>query len=89
VPTPKLKALYKRVGPTLFARAQRVLKNDTVAQEVVQTVVIELSRMGDLSDKELLTFGRKLLATQLGKRGSALDSMQPVEKEDEPPKTKQ
>jgi hypothetical protein len=83
VPTPKLNALYKRVGPTLFARAQRALKNDAQAQEIVQSVVIELSRMGELKDTELLTLGRKLLATHLEKRGSSLDSMQPIEGDDD------
>jgi hypothetical protein len=79
VPTPKLKALYKRVGPTLFARAQRALKHDAQAQEAVQNVVIELSRLGPLKDDELLTLGRKLLAAQLEKKGAVLDSMQPFE----------
>jgi hypothetical protein len=82
VPTPKLNALYKRVGPTLFARAQRALKDDTQAQEAVQRVVLELQRAGDLSDAALLTLGRKLLAKQLGKRSSALDSVQPTEGND-------
>jgi DNA-directed RNA polymerase specialized sigma24 family protein len=77
VPTAKLKALYKRVGPTLFARAQRVLKNDAQAQDAVQQVVIELSRMGDLKDTELLTFGRRILAKHLEKKGGTLDSMSP------------
>ena len=79
MPTPKLKALYKRVGPTLFARAQRALKNDAQAQEAVQNVVIELSRLGSLKDDELLTMGRKLLAAHLEKKGAVLDSMQPFE----------
>jgi DNA-directed RNA polymerase specialized sigma24 family protein len=77
VPTPKLKALYKKVGPTLFARAQRALKDDGAAQDVVQEVVIELSRLGDLSDAELLTTGRDILKKRLKQRGSDLDSMNP------------
>jgi hypothetical protein len=80
VPTAKLQALYKRLGPTLFARAQRALRDDAVAQQVVQSVVIELSQHNDMKDAELLTVGRKLLATQLEKRGATLDSMQPGEK---------
>ena len=83
MPTPKLKALYKRLGPTLFARAQRVLKDDEKAQGVVQEVVIELSQLGDLSDAELLKLGRGILKRQLEKRGNTLDSMgsMPPEKE--------
>jgi hypothetical protein len=77
VPTTKLNELYKRVGPTLFARAQRALKDDEKAQAVVQQVVIELSRMGKLSDEELLKTGRELLKVQLEKRGTTLDSMSP------------
>jgi hypothetical protein len=77
VPTPKLKALYKRVGPTLFARAQRSLKDDAAAQEMVQEVVIELSRLGELSDAEVLTVGRDLLKKRLKQRGSDVDSMSP------------
>ena len=80
VPTAKLKALYKRVGPTLFARAQRVLKDDAAAQTAVQNVVIELSRLGELKDAELITLGRKMLAKQLEKKGHrGLDSMQPLD----------
>jgi hypothetical protein len=81
VPTAKLKALYKRVGPTLFARAQRALKNDETAQQVVQQVVIELSRLGELKDSELLTLGRRLLARHLEQKGARLDSMQPLDEE--------
>jgi hypothetical protein len=80
VPTPKLEGLYKRVGPTLFARAQRALKDDAQAQEVVQLVVIELSRLSQLDDTELLKHGRDLLKQQLEKRGCTLDSMTPDEK---------
>ena len=75
MPTPKLKALYKRVGPTLFARAQRALKDDAKAQQVVQEVVIELSRLGDLSDAEAAKVGRGILKRVLESRGSAVDSM--------------
>ena len=77
MPTPKLESLYKRVGPTLFARAQRVLKDDAQAQEVVQLVVIDLSRLGKLTDTELLKVGRDLLKKKLAGRGTALDSMSP------------
>jgi hypothetical protein len=78
----KLKALYKRVGPTLFARAQRALKDDSAAQEVTQSVVVELSKLGELTDSQLLTSGRKLLAKHLEKRGSTLDSMSPFGDDD-------
>ena len=81
MPSRTLQALYKRVGPTLFARAQRALKDAEKAQEVVQQVVIELSRLGKLSDEELLKVGRDLLKKRLEKRGTSLDSMQPGEKE--------
>ena len=77
MPTPKLESLYKRVGPTLFARAQRVLKDDAQAQELVQLVVIDLSRLGKLSDSELLKLGRGLLKKKLEGRGAVLDSMSP------------
>lgn len=77
MPSATLQSLYKRVGPTLFARAQRALKDDAKAQSVVQEVVIELSRLGDLSDAELLTIGRDLLGKQLHKHGVPLDSMSP------------
>lgn len=77
MPTPKLEALYKRVGPTLFARAQRALKDDAAAQELVQKVVIEMSRLGELNDTELLTLGRDLLKKHLEAKGTSLDSMTP------------
>ena len=77
--TAKLQALYKRVGPTLFARAQRALKDDAQAEDVVQQVVLELSRLGELKDAELLKLGRDLLKRKLAKKGSSLDSMQPGE----------
>jgi hypothetical protein len=77
VPSKALESLYKRVGPTLFARAQRALRDDTQAEEVVQQVVIEMSRLGDLTDEEALKLGRDLLKKQLEKRGTSLDSMGP------------
>ncbi len=77
MPSRTLQALYKRVGPSLFARAQRALKDDEKAQEVVQQVVIELSRLGELSDEELSKLGRDLLKKQLEQRGSTIDSMNP------------
>ncbi|MBK7865448.1 MAG: hypothetical protein IPJ65_43990 [Archangiaceae bacterium] len=75
MPTPKLESLYKKVGPTLFARAQRVLKDDAQAQELVQLVVIDLSRLGELDDAVLLKLGRDLLKKRLEGRGTALDSI--------------
>jgi predicted XRE-type DNA-binding protein len=77
MPSRTLQALYKRVGPSLFARAQRALKDDQKAQEIVQLVVIELSRLGELSDAEISRLGRELLKKQLEKRGSTIDSMNP------------
>lgn len=77
MPSKTLESLYRRVGPTLFARAQRALKDDQKAQEVVQQVVIELSKVGTLTDEEALKLGRDLLKKQLELRGTALDSMGP------------
>lgn len=75
MPSRTLQTLYKRVGPTLFARAQRVLKDSEKAQEAVQHVVIELSRLGKLSDAELLKIGRDLLKKHIDKSGALVDSM--------------
>jgi hypothetical protein len=77
VPSKALESLYKRVDPGLFARAQRALKDDKQAEEVVQQVVIEMSRLGNLTDEEALKLGRDLLKKQLEKRGTSLDSMSP------------
>jgi hypothetical protein len=77
VPSKALEALYKRVGSTLFARAQRALKDDQKAREAVESVVIELSRVGTLTDEEALKLGRDLLKKQLEKSGISLDSMSP------------
>ncbi|MBL8956734.1 MAG: hypothetical protein JNK82_38530 [Myxococcaceae bacterium] len=77
MPSTPLESLYKRVGPTLFARAQRALNDDEKAQALVQQVVIELSKLGNLTDEEALKLGRDLLKKQLEKRGTALDSLGP------------
>ena len=77
MPSKALQSLYKRVGPTLFARAQRALKDDSSAEEMVQQVIIELSRVGQLSDEEALKLGRDLLKKKLEKAAKMLDSMNP------------
>ena len=76
--TPKIKALYQRVGPTLFARARRVLKDDATAESVVQQVVLELSRHSEMKDAELLTTGREMLKKHLAEHKSVVDSIDPT-----------
>lgn len=73
-----VKALYGRVGPVLYARALRALKDEAVAEELTKEVVIELAALGLRSDAELLREGRERLQRRCQERGKAsIDSLVP------------
>ena len=72
------KELYTELGPMLFARANRTLKNDKAAQEITLAVVDELARAGKLPTIELAKRGRELVKHHLQARGNTvLDSLMP------------
>lgn len=75
----RVKQLYRRIGPVLYARAQRVIQDPRVAEELTKEVVVELAKLKASSDNELLKQGRARLAQLCKERGtgSVLDSMQP------------
>ncbi len=81
----RTKELYKRLGPVLYARAHRVLKNRALAEDITKQAVSEISQLEGLSDAELLKKGRARLAELCKEQGSAaLDSLLPSH----PPKKK-
>jgi hypothetical protein len=57
-----VKKLYKKLGPVLYARAQRALKDPKLAEQLTKEVTIELAGLKDLTDAELLKKGRARLA---------------------------
>lgn len=69
--------LYRRLGPVLYARAIRVLKDQRLSEELTRDVVKELATLGDLPDAELLKRGREKLEAECATRGKTLDSMIP------------
>jgi hypothetical protein len=70
-------ALYRRLGPVLYARAARVVSDD-VAKKLVEEVVTQVSKLKGLSDAELLTRARALMNDQVQQQGSGtLDSLLP------------
>lgn len=75
----RVKQLYRRIGPVLYARAQRAIHDPKVAEELTKEVVVELAKLKPSSDDELLKQGRARLAELCKERsaGSVLDSMQP------------
>ncbi len=74
------KELYEELGPMLFARACRVLKDEKVAQEVTLAVVDELARAEKMTKLELAKRGRDLVKHHCAARGTAtFDSLMPGE----------
>jgi hypothetical protein len=65
----RVRALYKKLGPVLYARAHRVLKNRQLAEDLTRQAVTEVAAAGvELSDAELLRKARSRLA-ELCKEG--------------------
>ncbi len=76
----RIKKLYEELGPMLFARASRVLKDETAAQEVTLVVIEELANEGKLSPLQLARKGRELVKHHCAIRSSnAFDSLLPGE----------
>ncbi len=74
----RVKELYRRLGPVLYARALRALKDPKAAEQLTKEVTIDLAKLGALSDAELLKRGRARLAELCKDRGkSTLDSLLP------------
>jgi hypothetical protein len=72
----RVKELYRRLGPVLYARANRVLKDPKAAERLTKVVTDELAGLGELSDAALLKRGRLRLAELCKEQGSGiLDSM--------------
>jgi hypothetical protein len=57
----RVKQLYRRLGPVLYARAQRATKDARLAEQLTREVTIELATLGQLDDSELLKRGRARL----------------------------
>jgi hypothetical protein len=76
----RAKELYEELGPMLFARAARVLKNDKLAQEVTLAVIEELATAGKMTQLELARRGRDLVKHRCAAAGAAMfDSIMPGE----------
>lgn len=82
----RVRELYKKLGPVLYARAHRVLKNRQLAEDLTKQAVTEAAKFENLSDAELLRKARTRLAELCKEQGSGnvLDSLMPSE----PPKKK-
>jgi hypothetical protein len=69
----RVKKLYRKLGPVLFARANRALKDSKLAEQLVKEVCIELGKLEgvtELSDAELLKKGRARMAEIAGERAN-------------------
>jgi len=74
----RAKELYEELGPMLFARACRVLKDEQAAQEVTLAVVDELAQAAKMTRLELARRGRELVKHHCAARGAkAFDSLMP------------
>lgn len=74
----RAKELYEELGPMLFARANRVLKDEKAAKEVTLAAVDDLSQAGKLTKLELARRGRDLVKHYCKARGAKVfDSIMP------------
>lgn len=74
------KALYRRLGPVLFARARRALKSDLEAEAMTVKLIEQLAQTpGTPTDSDLLKQGRAQLQQMLSEHspGAVVDSMVP------------
>ncbi len=72
--------LHAQLGPMLFARAARVLKDDAAAKEITLAVIDELAQAGELSDLALARRGRELVKHHCAARGAKVfDSVMPAD----------
>ena len=74
----RVKQLYRRLGPVLYARAQRATKNPKVAEQLTKDVTVELSKLEDLSDADLLKHGRARLKELVQEHTSSVFDSLPV-----------
>ncbi len=76
----RTKELQEELGPMLFARANRVLKDEKVAKEVTLAVIDELARAGEMTKLDLAKRGRELVKHHCAARGVAVfDSIMPAD----------
>ena len=76
----RAKELYDELGPMLFARACRVLKDEQAAREVTLAVIDELAGAGKLPPLDLARRGRALVKHHCAARGiKVFDSIMPGE----------
>lgn len=75
----KVEALYRELGPTLYARAKRVLSDDAAAEQVTMDVVKELATLGEMPKLELARRARALVKQkcQAHSGAAAFDSLVP------------
>ena len=74
----RAKELYEELGPMLFARACRVLKDEKAAKEVTLAVIDELAGAGKMTGLDLARRGRELVKHHCLARGSTVfDSIMP------------
>ena len=72
------KELYEELGPMLFARARRVLKDEKAAAEVTLAVIDELAHAGKMTKLALARRGRELVRFHCASRGATVfDSITP------------
>ncbi len=72
--------LHAQLGPMLFARAARVLKDDAAAREVTLAVIDELALGAELTPLELGRRGRELVKHHCAARGAKVfDSIMPAD----------
>lgn len=75
----KVEALYRELGPALYARAKRVLADAAAAEQVTMEVVKELAKLEEMPKLELVRHARELVRQRCEARtgGGAFDSLVP------------
>lgn len=74
-----VEALYRELGPMLYARAKRVLADAAAAEQVAMAVVKELAKAEPMARLELVRHARELVRKQCEARdgATAFDSLVP------------
>ncbi len=74
----RVEELYRELGPTLYARARRVLHDEKLAEQVTMEVVSELAKLKKVSRAELVKLAREDIKRRCEKHSNVVfDSLVP------------
>ena len=74
----RVEELYRELGPALYARARRVLRDDKLAERVTMDVVAELARLKKVPRAELGKLARDAIKRHCERHSNVVfDSLVP------------